>query len=470
MDDGNESWTVTFPTSRTNHVQPVLGLISNTGYTITTSVTDQLGHEIAVESTFNILTAPLPVDFPIVDIKTSIPELMEPGFVLLDRFSRGRDADPDLNLYSIIFDENGDVVWYSKLGTRPMVRFDNGNLFYPSGESLPSQDVDAADFVELDKLGNIVGLIKTEADQIHHDLFSTTHHTFLSLVRDVREVDNYPTSETDPDAPRQSATLEFSPVVEFDSDGSLINQWNPIDILDQLRIGFGSTRQTSLGLDWGHANAVFHDARDDTIVVSLRQQDAVIKFSRATGELVWILGNHQNWSPLFQPYLLSPVGTPFEWQYHQHAPMLTEFGTIMLFDNGNFRASPFDGKTPLDTTQTYSRAVEYEIDEEKMEVRQVWEYGAESSPRLHAGFLGDADVLPITRNTLINFGGLQAIDGVLTSDLALGAVVTRVVEVTHETPAQVVFDVMLYAPDGRIQTYRSEKIQSLYPAEVVVTP
>ena len=456
-----------FPTSSSNHAQPVLGLKPNTSYTIAVSVTDQQGHVIDLESAFNVVTAPLPVDFPIVDVKTSIPELMEPGFILFDRFTRGRNADPELNLYSIIVDKNGDVVWYSEFGGQPMIQLDNGNLFYPSRDKLPSLNIDMADFGELDKLGNIVSLI--DAVQLHHDLFPTTHGTFLGLVGGTREINNYPTSETDPNAPTQTATITFSPVIEIDSDGSIINRWDPVDILDQVRIGYGSLNQTPGGLDWGHANAVFHDERDDSIVISIRHQDAVVKFSRSTGELVWILGNHDNWSAEFLPYLLTPVGTPFEWQYHQHAPMITDSGTIMLFDNGNFRASPFDGKTPLSVLETYSRAVEYEINKETMEVRQVWEYGTSSSPRLHASFISDADSLPITRNTLIDFGGLRIIDGVSTSNLQLGAVVTRIVEVTHETPAQVVFDIMLYNPDGRIQTYRAEKIPSLYATDVVVT-
>ena len=88
---------------------------------------------------------------------------------------------------------------------------------------------------------------------------------------------------------------------------------------------------------------------------------------------MWILGNHSNWAAEFQPYLLTPVG-PLEWPYHQHAPTITAEGTILLFDNGNDRASPFDGVPRMELSESYSRAVEYAIDEDSMEVTQVWEF------------------------------------------------------------------------------------------------
>jgi hypothetical protein len=192
-----------------------------------------------------------------------------------------------------------------------------------------------------------------------------------------------------------------------------------------------------------------------------------VKFSRSTGELKWILGTHANWSPEFQPYLLNPVGEPFEWQYHQHAPTITPSGTILVFDNGNYRASPFDGKTKTPILKNYSRAVEYAIDEKNMEVRQVWEYGKNIAQPLFAGHIGDANLLKTTGNVLITFGGISVTDGVTNSSLGLGEISTRIIEVTHDTPAVKVFDIMLYDPAlrARLQVYRSERIPDLYPVD-----
>ncbi len=196
-------------------------------------------------------------------------------------------------------------------------------------------------------------------------------------------------------------------------------------MLDTTRIGYNSLTKRpvgSLGYDWAHVNAVINDPRDDSIIISLRQQDALVKFSRSTGDLKWILGPHANWSSKFQPFLLTPIGEPFEWQYHQHSPTITPSGTILLFDNGNFRASPFDGTTTTPDSKNYSRAVEYAIDEQNMEIRQVWEYGKNMAKPLYAGWIGDANWMKTTGNVLITFGGTSFTGGERNSDLGLGEV------------------------------------------------
>jgi len=148
--------------------------------------------------------------------------------------------------------------------------------------------------------------------------------------------------------------------------------------------------------------------------------------------------------------------------------MVTRDGNILLFDNGNFRASPYDGRTPVENEANYSRAVEYAIDENLMTIRQVWQYGKQASPQLFAGFIGDADELAQSGNVLITYGGTSVIDGISTASLGFGPVVARIVEVTRSIPATKVFEVMISDESSWISVYRSERIASLYPAGVTV--
>ena len=46
------------------------------------------------------------------------------------------------------------------------------------------------------------------------------------------------------------------------------------------------------------------------------------------------LGNHTDWGPEWQDYLLQPQGD-LRWPYHQHASTVTPDGTVLMFDNGN---------------------------------------------------------------------------------------------------------------------------------------
>ena len=212
-----------------------------------------------------------------------------------------------------------------------------------------------------------------------HDGDPTDHGTILYLADALKTVTDFPTSATNPDAPTANASVLYQSVVEISATNSaVLNTWSPIDLLDPRRITYlfeqASDNLSTTGWDTEHSDAVIEDPGRDSVIVSLRAQNAVCKFSRATGQLVWILGPPENWGPQWQPYLLTPVGVPFAWQYGQHSPVFTPQGTLMLYDDGNYRASPFDPSVP--DSSNYSRAVEYSIDEETMEVFQVWQYGS----------------------------------------------------------------------------------------------
>jgi len=459
ISDGSDSWVREFAAFQTGHYLPVLGLKPDNSYSIEVIVTDQADASLVLAPLLPAVTDPLPGDFPNINVLLSDPSRMEPGFTLLDKFTRGKPATPDATLprYTIIVDNAGDVVWYSTLGANTTLQLPNGNLFYLDGNLL-----------EIDLLGNEKQSVALGAGQLHHDLFPTTNGTLLGLTRETVVVAGFPTSYTNPDAPTQTANIEDSPVVEFLSDGSLLNTWKLTDILDPTRIGFNSLDSRPSGFDWAHANAVLYDPRDDSIIVSVRHQDAVIKFSRSTGNLEWILGNHDNWPPEFQPFLLTPVGAPFEWQYHQHAQMITPSGTLLLFDNGNYRASPFDGRALIPDNENYSRAVEYAIDEETMEVRQIWEYGAHIDQSYYSPSQGDADWMKNTGNVLITSSATAWLGGVASKSLDMGRWHTRIIEVDHNTPAEKVFEIEVFNMNrnAEIRSYRSERIPDLYPLDI----
>jgi len=61
--------------------------------------------------------------------------------------------------------------------------------------------------------------------------------------------------------------------------------------------------------------------------------------------------------------------------------------------------------------ESYSRAVEFAVDEKNGTVKQVWSYGEASRERLYAGFQGGAIRLPKTGNTFITYGGVCSIGG-----------------------------------------------------------
>ena len=239
-------------------------------------------------------------------------------------------------------------------------------------------------------------------------------------------------------------------------------------MLDPTRVTYltyGEYSGSPYGVDNEHANAIIDDTNDNSIIVSLRNQNAVFKVSR-TGQLKWILGPPANWGVTFQQYLLTPVGTPFEWNYGQHAPMLTPQGTLVLYDDGNDRASPWD--PPVADQNNYSRGVEFSIDETNLQVSQVWDTTLADEDRLFTPVVGSTRWLPLYRNVLVTYGYVTYINGVHPSAYSTNATMARIVEYTHDPIPQVVFDLCFFDTNNISSTYkgvfiyRSNRIPDLY--------
>ena len=454
--DGNDFWTVSLPTVTQQHYVPVLGLKSDRTYTVDVILSPG-GNVGTVFAT----TPPLPADFPVVVATVSNPALMEPGYTLTDCLRRN-NGDPR-ETYSMIVDQAGEVVWYTSHCLAAARYLPNGEILYRN----------QAEAIQMDLLANQKRVtLAFPGLGSHHDLLRTPHGTFLSMDRQEIPVASFPTSETDPNAPWAPAILRDDSIVEFLPDGTLRREWQTVDIMDVTRIGFNSLRAFNGAFDWTHGNAATYRLDDDSIIVSLRSQDTVYKFSRETGDLQWILAPHDNWSPAFDPYLLMPIGSPFRWSYHQHAPMWTAPDRILLYDNGNHRASPFDGTVPTPDEQSFSRGVEYEIRESQLKIRQVWEYGENIPDQSFTGFIGDADWLETTGNRLMTFGAVSYVGGVPSADLGLGDLHARLVETTDDVVPVKVFELLAYEPVAgqRIIIYRSERIPGLYPLEFFSPP
>jgi len=382
--------------------------------------------------------------------------------------------------YLIALNPAGDVVWYRETGHTigDIKRLRNGNILYLSFDNRA---------VELDMLGNQVNqwyaaarwpdahadnpdAIPVDAEAFHHEIFEMENGNFVVVSIETREFDDYPASETNLSQASEPALVVGDVIVEFKRDGTVVNRWSLFDILDPYRIGYGSLggywakKGVPNSKDWSHTNGVVYNKSDDSLILSVRHQDAVIKISRATGKLIWILGTHEGWGEAWTDYLLQPEGD-LDWQYHQHNANVTPDGTIILFDNGNHRARPGQSKTAA--PDNYSRAVEYAIDESAMTVSQVWSYGDKGEGAYYAPFISGAVKMPQTGNVFANFGGLLAdSDGNPSQDPANDTGWVRMVEVTYNRngEAEIVFELFIdeRSKDKGWDVYRAERFGSLY--------
>ncbi|MBV7317297.1 aryl-sulfate sulfotransferase [Shewanella sp. NIFS-20-20] len=208
-------------------------------------------------------------------------------------------------------------------------------------------------------------------------------------------------------------------IIEVDASGKLIDYWDLNSILDPMRDAallsldagavclnidisqagkqssaqdlrtapMGDIHGVETGRNWAHVNSIDYDPSDDSIIISSRHQSAVIKIGRDK-QVKWILSPSHGWNEALAAKLLTPVdadgqvihctvrgmcaGSEFDFVYTPHtAYKVDEKGTWTVFDNGDGRHLA----QPMFPMAKYSRAVEYKIDEDKMTVEQVWQYG-----------------------------------------------------------------------------------------------
>jgi hypothetical protein len=407
---------------------PVVGLKPARLYRLDVSLIDAQGQRFAAKP-LTVQTPALPIsslDFPPLRVNRAQRGRMEPGLTLLSvrRRALGRSHrmtaeqrrfTTDWSLI-LALDEDGEIVWFYRSPARisGVAALKNGHLFFHTTRNSP---------IEIDWLGRKLrcwgaalgpapmppGAVPVQAVTLHHQPDALPNGNFLSLNAVPRRIENYYTSETDAMAPRRAQWVMGDEVIEFTPEGEVVWRWNCFDHLDPFKIGYDTfwsywwVRGFPDHLDWTHGNGVHHDPRDNSVLLSLRNLDAVIKIDRSTGQIRWILARDIAWSEPLRAKLLKPVGRDFIWPSHQHNPRLTPQGHIVLFNNNVHQAIPFTGERVKSASESLSQAVVYEINEDERTASVVFSTPTDASEGAVSFAMGDAHVLPRTGNVLVDF-------------------------------------------------------------------
>jgi hypothetical protein len=470
VEDGERSFeALAAPELALAHAAPVVGLRAGRTHLVRVTAIDAAGNEREARAPLAFDAPALPADLPPLELLAADPARMEPGLTLFTARFLATGQGPRGN-WILAVDQAGEVVWYwfdPRVTPTNVELLRNGNLLFSDESAIHEIDLLGNDLrVWFSGAASTVGVppeaVLVDSDCFHHEfqeLPEGEEARFIALSKEVRVYPSYPFSETDPDALQPFARVCGCTIVELRADGSIVRETSLLDALDPWRVCYGSLQNfwrcyggSTIQHDWSHANTVVLDPRDGNYVVSLRHQDCLVKLERASGALVWILGDPGRWRAPWSQRLLAPVGEGFAWPYHQHAPRFTGPGRFLVFDNGVERAIP--PAEPLPFEQRTSRVVEYEVDEPAGTVRQVWSWTLPEPS--YSDFFGEADPLPRTGNLLVTDGAKP--EGHAPSSWA------RILEVTRTDPPEVVFELRLRDPSGALRwgIYRSERIPSLY--------
>lgn len=438
----------------------VLGLYENYKNEIEISLLDELGQDL-VTSVIEIPTEPLNhYRLPAIRVTKAIIDKMEPGLNLVS--CPGQD-EGDTSIPFMV-DADGEIRWILYWHESPEMQFIGAQC---GAHRLTNGNYIIADWnhhkaTEVNLLGETIHSwdLKAMGYSFHHEITQSQNGNFIIAVTkdDAVKIDG-----------KTKRIFDF--IIELNPEsGKIVHEWDLGGMMEQDRLCFSDTSQPSGGQgsqsesNWLHNNGISEDG-DDALVATARWQGA-FKFDRK-GKMRWILAPHKDWGVAWRKFLLQPLdksGQPitdeevinglkshpdFEWAWGLHCPVVLPNGHVLLFDNGyNRNFVPLLSTSP----DVYSRVVEYEIDEENMTVRQVWQYGKERGRECYAAAVSGVQYLPQTDHRLFCPG--------MSNVFGDGRIGGRVVEIDPQTQ-EVLFEMEL--PIGGMVAFHRVTRLSLYP-------
>ena len=458
------------PEDQSSEGFPLLMVHPDQEYQINFAITDETSQRQMYPDTLTWKTPSLPaeeMEFPNISVSVAEKERMADGYTLMNprrRIPLDQEGANEKNKsfgMLLAVDADGKVVWYYRTDSR----ISDFDLISDDQISFMTQD---SRLHVIDWMGNKKqiwyagdrpegsseeGTPVGQALTFHHDATFMPNGNVVILSSEYKTLENYFTSETNANAPRKAQEVMGDIIIEFDSTGKVVWEWNTFDYLDPYRIGYETfskywERRGFPGvIDWSHANAIVYDDEDDAFIINFRYQSALMKIDKASKEIDWIFGEPSGWSSDLKQKLVSLEGEA-DWFWHQHSPTF-EDGKILLFNNANYQARPFNSTVPIGTTT--SHVLEFSLDEQELKAEQTWSTKAENSQKIVSIAMGDVDYLP-NGNVLAAYGALieqPALEGDEVNWWNRGQFGqwTMVREFTYDDPAEVVWELKLNSRD-----------------------
>ena len=280
----------------------------------------------------------LPNDFPEISVNQS--NNPDPGYIFLSGFSQ--DTSSPYHSYLMILDNSGSPVFYKKMYA-PCFDFKmqpNGTITY--------YDQSRRKFFAMNTSFAIVDSFACKGGYVTdlHELRVMPDGHIFMLGDDIETVDM---SQVIPGG-NPAAAVTGIIIQEQDKNRNVVFQWRS---WDHFQITDATHEDlTAAKIDYVHSNAIDIDP-DGNILLSSRHLDEITKININTGDIIWRLGGKNN---QFN-FVNDDIGFS-----HQHAIRRLPNGDIVLFDDGNYH------------TPSFSRGVEYNLDEVNKTATLVWQY------------------------------------------------------------------------------------------------
>lgn len=349
-------------------------------------------------------SADISLGFPVITVTKSVDDssLVADGLYFSTYFDR----------YNLAFDQNGIVRWYvsQEIPSYNFVRTDSGHFL------ATSQGINhCLDMYEFDVMGRVYTV---------YLLDNEFHHSILPLENNLAIA---PSEYTNGRPDDYSTGKDGVSIIDL-TTGLEVAYYDMLTVMDYSRspCPSGSAPGQSATMDdWLHINQSYINTTNNLLVSSGRHQSAIFGVDVDSGQLRFIMADHEDWASDFQKYLLTPVdesGNPlFDfstqdgidlansnfWTWGQHNIVEipnAESGIVefLVFDNGNYRSR--DDARSLLPIDNFSRVVQFRIDLNTMTVTRSYEYGKdEVGSRGYSSFVSAKHLLS-NGNLVIHFG------------------------------------------------------------------
>jgi arylsulfate sulfotransferase len=236
-------------------------------------------------------------------------------------------------LTAVVTDLAGNVIWYYPI--QPAAPFPM--MLLPDGHMLVQLSTGSVQ--EIDLAGNIISQISQSDIQqgvatsgaalssqnvlgVNHDIVKL-HNGHLILLASYQQ-----TLTDQPGSP----TMIGDVLIDWDPQRGPVWTWSTFDHIPLTHAPYGTA-------DWTHGNALLYSPDDGNLILSMRNQNWIIKINYADGvgdgKILWRLGPDGD-------FTLTNGQAPIDWNYGQHYPVLLGPNTagifpLMFFNNGNNR-------------------------------------------------------------------------------------------------------------------------------------
>lgn len=398
------SWTYSMQTGA--NLIPVSGLVAGEDNVVTLISGAQIVGQYTV--TPSVLppsdSADISLGFPVITVTKSVDDssLVADGLYFSTYFDR----------YNLAFDQNGIVRWYvsQAIPSYNFVRTDSGHFL------ATSQGINhCLDMYEFDVMGRVYAV---------YLLDNEFHHSILPLENNLAIA---PSEYTNGRPDDYSTGKDGVSIIDLTS-GLEVAYYDMLKVMDYSRSprpSGSAPGQSATMDDWLHINQSYINTTNNVLVSSGRHQSAIFGVDVDSGQLRFIMADHEDWASDFEEYLLTPVdesGNPlFDfstqdgidlansnfWTWGQHNIVEipnAEIGILefLVFDNGNYRSR--DDARSLLPKDNFSRVVQFRIDLNTMTVTRSYEYGKdEVGSRGYSSFVSAKHLLS-NGNLVIHFG------------------------------------------------------------------